>query len=153
MPHTTAPVHYRVQLHDLHAHLYRITLTIAQPSAQQRVSLPVWIPGSYLVREFAKNLHGLHARRKITCCPTAQQASMASSLPNRASLGAHLRSQRLRHLCAHRLAGPATGLFQRHQPAAARARTRSTGPSPSNSALRTSAALATGNGVDRHRCR
>ncbi len=61
MPHTTAPIHYRVQLHDLHAHLYRITLTIAQPSAQQLVSLPVWIPGSYLVREFAKNLQCLQA--------------------------------------------------------------------------------------------
>ena len=61
MPHTTAPVHYRVQLHDLHAHLFRVTLTIAQPSARQRVSLPVWIPGSYLVREFAKNLQQLRA--------------------------------------------------------------------------------------------
>jgi predicted metalloprotease with PDZ domain len=63
MPHTTAPVHYRVQLHDLHAHLFRVTLTIAQPSARQRVSLPVWIPGSYLVREFAKNLQQLRARQ------------------------------------------------------------------------------------------
>ena len=64
MPHTAPPaLHYRVQLHDLHAHLYRITLTIAQPSAQQRVSLPVWIPGSYLVREFAKNLQNLQAQQ------------------------------------------------------------------------------------------
>lgn len=58
---TQAPLHYRVELHDLHAHLYRVTLTIAQPSAQQTVSLPVWIPGSYLVREFAKNLQNLQA--------------------------------------------------------------------------------------------
>ena len=64
MPYTAPPaLHYRVQLHDLHAHLYRITLTIAQPSAQQRVSLPVWIPGSYLVREFAKNLQNLQAQQ------------------------------------------------------------------------------------------
>lgn len=64
MPHTATPtLHYRVQLHDLHAHLYRVTLTIAQPSAQQRVSLPVWIPGSYLVREFAKNLQNLQAQQ------------------------------------------------------------------------------------------
>ena len=59
----TPALHYRVQLHDLHAHLYRVTLTIAQPSAEQLVSLPVWIPGSYLVREFAKNLHQLQARQ------------------------------------------------------------------------------------------
>lgn len=63
MPHSTASLHYRVQLHDLHAHLYRVTLTIAHPSPQQRLSLPVWIPGSYLVREFAKNLQALQAHQ------------------------------------------------------------------------------------------
>ena len=55
------PVHYRVQLHDLHAHLFRVIVTIAQPACQQQVALPVWIPGSYLIREFAKNLQNLHA--------------------------------------------------------------------------------------------
>ncbi len=58
-----APVHYQVQAADLHAHLYRVTLTIAQPQASQHVALPVWIPGSYLVREFAKNLQHLKARQ------------------------------------------------------------------------------------------
>ncbi len=56
-------MHYRVEIADLHAHLFRVTLTIAQPAAQQRVSLPVWIPGSYLVREFSKNLQKLSARQ------------------------------------------------------------------------------------------
>ncbi len=60
---TPAPLHYQVDVADPHAHLYRVTLTIAQPDAQQRVSLPVWIPGSYLVREFAKSLLGLQARQ------------------------------------------------------------------------------------------
>ncbi len=55
------PLHYRVETGALHAHLFQVTLTIAQPAALQRVALPVWIPGSYLVREFAKNLQGLHA--------------------------------------------------------------------------------------------
>jgi len=58
-----ASVHYRVEAADLHAHLWRITLNIAQPEAQQQVSLPVWIPGSYLVREFSKNLQKLAARQ------------------------------------------------------------------------------------------
>ena len=57
----TAPIHYVVELLDLHAHLFRVTLTIAQPAMTQHVSLPVWIPGSYLVREFAKNLQNLTA--------------------------------------------------------------------------------------------
>ncbi|MEO7547445.1 MAG: peptidase M61, partial [Ramlibacter sp.] len=58
------PVHYRVEAADPHAHLFRVTLTIAQPAASQRVSLPVWIPGSYLVREFSKNLQRLSARQE-----------------------------------------------------------------------------------------
>ena len=48
---------------ELHAHLFRVTLTIARPAALQRVSLPVWIPGSYLVREFSKHLQDLQARQ------------------------------------------------------------------------------------------
>jgi predicted metalloprotease with PDZ domain len=52
---------YSVALHDLNAHLFQVTLTISQPAITQHVSLPVWIPGSYLVREFAKNLQKLTA--------------------------------------------------------------------------------------------
>jgi predicted metalloprotease with PDZ domain len=58
-----SPLHYRIETADLHAHLYRITLTIPRPAAGQVVALPVWIPGSYLVREFAKNLQKLTARQ------------------------------------------------------------------------------------------
>jgi predicted metalloprotease with PDZ domain len=56
-------MHYRVEAADLHAHLYGVTLTIAQPAAGQRVSLPVWIAGSYMVREFAKQITTLSARQ------------------------------------------------------------------------------------------
>lgn len=62
-PASPAPIRYRVQAADLHAHLYRVTLTVARPCAGQRVALPVWIPGSYLVREFSKNLQQLQARQ------------------------------------------------------------------------------------------
>src|SRR5690242_6036572 len=58
-----ASVHYRVEAAQVHAHLFRVTLAIAQPAAQQQVSLPVWIPGSYLVREFSKNLQKLTAKQ------------------------------------------------------------------------------------------
>ena len=60
---------YSVEAANLHAHLFRVTLSIADPDAQQTVSLPTWIPGSYLVREFSKNLQNLNARqgrRQIT---------------------------------------------------------------------------------------
>jgi predicted metalloprotease with PDZ domain len=58
-----APVHYTVDASDVHAHLFRITLTIARPAKNQRVSLPVWIPGSYMVREFSKHLQKLRAEQ------------------------------------------------------------------------------------------
>ncbi len=56
-------IHYRVEVADPNAHLFRVTLTISLPAAEQRVALPVWIPGSYLVREFSKNLQCLEARQ------------------------------------------------------------------------------------------
>ncbi|MDR2853079.1 MAG: peptidase M61 [Burkholderiaceae bacterium] len=63
MPPSPAAIHYRVVCADPHAQRYAVTLTIAAPAARQRVRLPVWIPGSYLVREFAKNLSGLQAQQ------------------------------------------------------------------------------------------
>lgn len=56
-----AALYYRIEAVDMHAHLYGVTLTIAQPAALQRVSLPVWIVGSYMVREFSKQLMGIRA--------------------------------------------------------------------------------------------
>jgi len=54
-------LHYRVTQLDTHAHQFHLELTLARPAAQQVVRLPVWIAGSYLVREFAKQLSGLNA--------------------------------------------------------------------------------------------
>ncbi|MBM3387247.1 MAG: M61 family metallopeptidase, partial [Betaproteobacteria bacterium] len=54
---------YTVSAANPHAHLFAVTLSIPTPSARQVVSLPVWIPGSYLVREFAKHLQRLRARQ------------------------------------------------------------------------------------------
>ncbi len=54
---------YRIDLADRAAHRYRVTLALPEPAAEQDFSLPVWIPGSYLVREFAKQLSGLSARQ------------------------------------------------------------------------------------------
>ncbi|MDO5087960.1 MAG: peptidase M61, partial [Comamonadaceae bacterium] len=55
-----------------HAHQWAVTLTMARPASRQRVALPVWIPGSYLVREFARHLHGLTARQGRTACAVQQ---------------------------------------------------------------------------------
>jgi len=59
----TPGIHYRVEAANLHAHLFSITLTVPAPLAEQELQLPVWIPGSYMVREFAKNLQNLRCKQ------------------------------------------------------------------------------------------
>lgn len=55
-------VHYRLQAKDLAGHLYAVTLTVAEPDpAGQVLSLPSWIPGSYMIREFARNIVSIKA--------------------------------------------------------------------------------------------
>ena len=52
-----APLHYRIIPIRPAAHLFEVTLTIAKPATTgQRVILPAWIPGSYMIREFARNI-------------------------------------------------------------------------------------------------
>jgi predicted metalloprotease with PDZ domain len=66
------PVHYRVEAANVHAHLWRVTLTVAKPSRLQTVSLPVWIPGSYMVREFSKHVQHLKASQGGKACALEQ---------------------------------------------------------------------------------
>lgn len=50
-------VHYTIIPKDLAAHLYEVSLTVIHPDpAGQIFSLPAWIPGSYMIREFARNI-------------------------------------------------------------------------------------------------
>lgn len=60
---TAAALRYRVESSQHNAHLFSVTLTLHSPLERQRVCLPVWIPGSYLVREFAKHLQSLAAHQ------------------------------------------------------------------------------------------
>ncbi|WP_094798391.1 M61 family metallopeptidase [Bordetella genomosp. 5] len=58
-----APVIYRLEPHDLAGHRYRITLTVAAPAGDGQIfSLPAWIPGSYLVRDFSRQIETITAR-------------------------------------------------------------------------------------------
>ena len=55
-------IHYTLRPHDLALHLFEVTLTIDHPDpAGQLVSLPAWIPGSYMIREFARNIVQIRA--------------------------------------------------------------------------------------------
>ena len=56
-------VSYRVEPHDLAGHRLRITLHIDRPAAEgQTLSLPAWIPGSYLIRDFSRQIESLTVR-------------------------------------------------------------------------------------------
>jgi predicted metalloprotease with PDZ domain len=63
---------YRVAVQSTQAHLFAVTLTIARPAARQRLALPVWIPGSYLIREFAQHLQHLRATQDGEPVPLRQ---------------------------------------------------------------------------------
>jgi len=58
----SAPHVYRISPKDPGAHLYEARLTVAEPDpAGQVLSLPSWIPGSYMIRDFAKHVVAISA--------------------------------------------------------------------------------------------
>lgn len=62
MPSQLPPVRYRIRPHRPEAHLFEIVCTVADPDpAGQGFRLPAWIPGSYMIREFARNIVSLAA--------------------------------------------------------------------------------------------
>ena len=54
---------YRIAPINPGGHLFEVTLTIAEPDpAGQVISMPAWIPGSYLIRDFARHVVSMRAR-------------------------------------------------------------------------------------------
>lgn len=49
-------MHYHIHAIDPKAHLFEVTLTVSQASPSQVFCLPAWLPGSYMIRDFAKNI-------------------------------------------------------------------------------------------------
>jgi len=64
MSYTDLPeVQYTVWPADLHGHRYRVKLHIANPDPEgQVIAMPAWIPGSYLIRDFSKNIEAIEAK-------------------------------------------------------------------------------------------
>lgn len=53
-------LHYQIEFDDYRQHLIHVTIRfLANPT--QVLSLPTWIPGSYLIREFSKHLESVKA--------------------------------------------------------------------------------------------
>ena len=55
-------ISYRITPSNPNAHLFEVRCTLDDPDpAGQRFRLPAWIPGSYLIREFARQFIGVRA--------------------------------------------------------------------------------------------
>jgi predicted metalloprotease with PDZ domain len=69
-------IEYRLDLSLAHAHRFVVTLRVkpvaSQLSPHLTLSLPAWIPGSYLVREFARHLNQLRAHQGGQACNITQ---------------------------------------------------------------------------------
>ena len=63
---------YRIDLSQAHAHRFIVTLQVPKPDPEVVLRLPVWIPGSYLVREFARHLNALQASQAGKPCELIQ---------------------------------------------------------------------------------
>lgn len=50
-------IRYRIQPWRPEAHLFRVELTLERPAAEgQLLRMPAWIPGSYMIRDFARHV-------------------------------------------------------------------------------------------------
>ena len=55
-------IQYTVWPADLYAHRYQVKLQIAEPDPEGQVlQMPAWIPGSYLIRDFSKQIESIEA--------------------------------------------------------------------------------------------
>ncbi len=109
-PPSLPPNRYRIVPHDCHAHLYQVSVAVESPDpAGQAFRLPTWIPGSYLIREFAK--HFVTVRATCNGAPVAvtktrkdtwQAAPCAGPLTVTAEVYAHDMSVRTAYLDANR---------------------------------------------------
>ncbi|HTQ75532.1 MAG TPA: PDZ domain-containing protein [Burkholderiales bacterium] len=61
----TDPIRYRIVPERPEAHLYRVSCTVPVPDPSgQEFSLPAWIPGSYMIREFARHVVSIRAESR-----------------------------------------------------------------------------------------
>ena len=52
---------YRLSMPQPDSHLFHVEATLDSPGPRAELRFPVWTPGSYLVREFARHVEGLSA--------------------------------------------------------------------------------------------
>jgi predicted metalloprotease with PDZ domain len=58
----SAPIAYRICPAKPAAHVFEVTLTVEEPAADgQEFTMPAWIPGSYMIRDYARNVVSIRA--------------------------------------------------------------------------------------------
>jgi len=56
-PGKNSAISYTIAARDLAAHLFHVTVTVDSPAPEGQIfALPAWIPGSYMIREFSRNI-------------------------------------------------------------------------------------------------
>lgn len=66
-------LHYKITLADLAGHYLQVRLTFTPVDNQPvQLSMPAWIPGSYMVRDFARNLLNIAAHDEEGLLPLVQ---------------------------------------------------------------------------------
>ena len=64
---------YRVWPKDPGAHLFEVRVTVADPDPDgQLFSMPAWIPGSYMIRDYAKHVVAARAESDGRSVPVAK---------------------------------------------------------------------------------
>ncbi|SHI19083.1 M61 family metallopeptidase [Ferrimonas marina] len=54
-------IQYQIQPIDPQAHLFAVEIQLTEAAPGQQFTLPAWLPGSYMVRDFARHIIGIHA--------------------------------------------------------------------------------------------
>jgi predicted metalloprotease with PDZ domain len=96
------PIRYTVRLKDPRAHLLEIVCAVEDPDPHgQQFQLPAWIPGSYLIRDFARHVTAITAKsrgRPIPIVKTDKQTwiAAAGAAPISVSLEVYARDMSVR---------------------------------------------------------
>ncbi len=87
-PHRVSPLRYGIRPLSPAAHLFEVWCEVDAPDpAGQRLALPAWIPGSYMIREYARHVVQIEARALPTATGSSSRSgSRASSRARGASV-------------------------------------------------------------------
>ena len=113
---TKARIHFEISAPKPASHVFHVSMTVREPNAKEQVfSLPAWIPGSYLLREFAKNLGPITGRVGEEAMTVHKLDRNSWAVRGATGPNTGIRCLRLGYVGAFGASGPDPWLLQRHQ--------------------------------------